>query len=283
MGGTTTRIASSKDLESIHKSEKFPTHKDLFEQKKLVTNTIQNLIDGENVEYICMGVPGMVDKKERVFENIVNYPQLSGQTFESFFDLTETNDKLLVENDAALAGLGEAGRGEAQDHSVVAYLTLSTGVGGVLIKDKMIDDIPEHSEPGHMVIVEDGIEDEVCGQKGCLHAYLSGAMFEKTYFCNDPKATFCEGERPEDTNDKKIWKEYGKHLATGLTNIIAMWDPQIVVIGGSISNKWDLFSPSMFDSLNDQALFEVPKVVRSTLGDDNGLLGGLDLIKGRRN
>lgn len=266
LGGTSTRIASSKDLKTFYKVEKFHTASDLKTERQLVNDAIQKVVDGEDVEYICIGVPGFVDRYERRFGNIVNFPELSGVKYGDFFLLGDT-ENIIVENDAALAGLAESKRGEACNHRVVAYLTLSTGVGGIRIQDQRLSRIQGKSEPGHMIIVEDGVYDDVCGQKGCLHAYLSGSMFEKVYGTRAPLA-----------EDPEIWEEYGKHLATGIINLCAMWDPGIVVIGGSISSKFDLFGPSMYKNLDNQDLFVVPEIIRSETGDNNGILGGFDLI-----
>ncbi len=266
LGGTSTRIASSKDLKTFHKVEKFHTASNLSLERQLVNDAIQKVVDDGEVEHICIGVPGFVDRYERRFGNIVNFPELSGLNYGDFFLVGDT-DNIIVENDAALAGLAESKRGEASAHKVVGYLTLSTGVGGIRIQNKKLSRIQGKSEPGHMIIVEDGEYDEVCGQSGCLHAYLSGSMFEKVYGVKAPL-----------TEDPDIWEKYGKHLATGIINLCAMWDPSIVVLGGSISHKMDLFGPSMFRNLDNQDLFKVPEIIRSEIGDNNGLLGGFDLI-----
>lgn len=267
LGGTTTRVASSKDLHNIEEVVKFPTDADLSALRYNISDNIKKMVGNDTVEYVCIGVPGMVDRENSKFKKIVNYPQLDGMGFSELFDI-ENCKYLTAENDAALAGLAEANRGEAANYGIVAYITLSTGVGGVRIKHKKLDLHVDINEPGHMVIVEGGIHDDICGQNGCLHAYLSGAMFKKVY-----------GKDPRFAKSNEIWEKYGSHLATGVINIIAMWDPDIIVFGGGISEKFDLFSPKMFEKLKAQDLLEVPHIVKSQLGDNNGLLGGFDLIK----
>jgi glucokinase len=269
LGGSKTRVASSKDLNEIHKFERFKTSPDLEVERRLVNEAIQNVSDGEDIEYICIGVPGFVDRQSRTFSKIVNYPELTGKPYESFFDLDLTNTPLVVENDAALAGLGESMLNPiAKDESVVAYLTLSTGVGGVRIQDKKINLGQELSEPGHFIIVEDGILDPICGQKGCLHAYLSGAMFEQVY-----------GEPPKKSASPEVWEKYGEHLATGVVNIVSMWDPEVLVIGGGLAKKFRYFEESMLKHLAKQEFFEIPKIVKSELGYKNGVYGGFFFIK----
>lgn len=268
LGGTKTRIATSSDGDKLLDIIEFDTHQDLPKLKAAIREGVQGLVGDKEIEYICLGVPGWVDKKSRTFENIVNYPKLNGKKFEELFDLPENFPNLFVENDANLAGLGEAYEKEVSEFGSLAYLTLSTGVGGVKISNKKICNDQDMFEPGHMIINEDGIYDEVCEQTGCLHSYLSGAMFEKVY-----------NDNPETCESEEVWGEYGSHLATGIINVIAMWDPQVIVIGGSISNKYNLFSSAMFEKLKKQSLFEVPKIIKSKLDGKNGLIGGLKYIK----
>ena len=268
LGGSKTRVASSKDLKSIHKIERFETQRDLQKEKDLIVDAVGKSVGKEEVDYICIGVPGLVDKPRKRFKNIVNYPQLSDLPFGALLGVDFHSENIVAENDASLAGLAESERGEAAKHKVVAYLTLSTGVGGVRIESKKIGEFQSNSEPGHMIIVENGRYDDVCGQRGCLHSYLSGVSFKQIY-----------GQDPEKAISKDIWNEYGSHLATGIINIIAMWNPEIIVLGGGISQKFDQFSPAMYEDLNLQNLFEVPKIAVSKLGDENGVLGGFDLIR----
>jgi len=268
LGGTKTRVASSKNLKSIHKIERFATERDLQKEKELIVKAVGKVVGKDEVEYICIGVPGLVDRKRRHFKNVVNYPQLSDLPFGALLGVDFHTENIIAENDASLAGLAESRRGEAARHNVVVYLTLSTGVGGIRIEDKKISEFQTNSEPGHMIIVENGRYDDVCGQRGCLHSYLSGVAFKDIYRVD-----------PEKAIAKEIWNEYGSHLATGIVNIIAMWNPEIIVLGGGISQKFDLFGPAMYEDLNLQNLFTVPKIVVSKLGDENGVLGGFDLIK----
>lgn len=267
LGGTSTRVASSKDLISLHKLERFPTNKELVVEKKLLNNAIAKVIEGETVDFVCVGVPGMVDRYARTFEKIVNYPELTGKSYEVLFDITIPNSKIVIENDAALAGLAESRRGVAAKFRVLAYLTLSTGFGGVRIQDKQISRIQGNFEPGHMIIVEDGREDSVCGQKGCAHSYLSGVAFKEIY-----------GMEPFDCKDPKVWNEYGEKMATVITNVVAMWDPGVIVLGGSIATRFEMFEPAMHDALYTQSLFDMPKILKSEMGDVNGVWGGFDLI-----
>lgn len=265
IGGTSSRIASSKDLKNIDQEVKFRTSQDLSEQKKKIASGVTEVLEGKAIDAVCLGVPGLVDKKNHKLGKIVNAPALSNIPFSYFFDHHVDEKKIWAENDASLAGLGEAVVGAGRDYDVVAYLTLSTGVGGVRIAGKKIDPFQRHNEPGHMIIVENGRHFDFCGQNGCLSAYVSGTAFKEIY-----------GLLPEDCNDSSIWEDYAQKLSLGITNVIALWAPDVIILGGSITNKFeDGFKSPLLKNLSEKNLFETPPIVVSQLRDMSGLFGGL--------
>lgn len=267
LGGTNTRVASSKDLKEIYKIERFATVPDIEGLRKLVHQTITRIIDGEEVKYICVGVPGTLDRYER---KVLRIPRISGvqnMPFEEFFGVGK-GANLIVENDAALAGLAEAIRGQGKNYRTVAYLTLSTGLGGTLVIDKRLLNTPRSLEPGRQVIIEDGRRfPNRKVPKGHFEAYGSGSALKEFY-----------GVDPETCEDQKVWDEFGKHVGTGIINLQALWSPQIVILGGGVSNQFEKFKNAMFKQL-EESIVEVPQVVKSDLGDINGVLGGFDLIE----
>lgn len=269
LGGTYTRIASSEDLIQISNQIKVNTEQDIKLERGIIADSIKELCGEKDIKGICIGVPGIIDKGERIFEKIPNVPAFDGLTFGEFIGDIVPREKLLVENDASLAGVGEAIRGAGKDYNVVAYLTLSTGVGGARIAGKKIDPYQKHSEPGHMVIEEDGLVCEHCHQHGCLSAYTDGKSFEKIH-----------GMSPSLCEDQDIWNEYANKLSLGLINIIADWGPEIIVLGGSISNKFEpFFKKPLIEELEKQDFFEIPPIVKSELGDNSGIYGGFEVLK----
>lgn len=261
LGGTNTRVASSKNLKTIYKEEKFSSQNTVEKQRVLVSQAISKVSDGV-LCCICLGVPGTIDRKAKKFIKLPNYPPLDGHSFEDLFDEKSKISNLVVENDATLAGLGEAVFGAGKEYEVVSYITISTGVGGSRIANKKIDPTKESSEPGHMVIDLDGRRDHA-GILGGLEAYVSGTAFEEIYKVE-----------PGECSDQKVWDEYALYLSAGLLNILAMWNPDVIVIGGGMSNKFDKFSEPLLKNLNEQSFFEIPPIVTAQLGDDSGLFGG---------
>src|SRR3989344_537127 len=265
LGGTNTRVASSKDLKEIHKIERFSTIPDIDGLRKAVHQAITKVIDGEEVEYVCIGVPGLIDRYKRRIVGVPRIPSVQDMPFEEFFGV-EKGAKLIIENDASLAGLAEAIRGQGKNYRCVAYLTLSSGVGGTVILDKKLLDMPRNFEPGWQVILEGGRKLYKEVPKGDFEAYASGSALKEFY-----------GVDPETCEDQKVWAEFGKHVASGIINLQALWSPQIVILGGGVSNQFEKFKDAMFKEIEEN-IVEIPKVVKSDLGDINGVLGGFDLI-----
>lgn len=267
LGGTNTRVAASKDLKDIYKVERFGSVQDLNIQRKLIKEAIQLVAGSEPIKYICLCIPGTIDKKARTYLKLPNYQALNGQSFEVLLDSKLDYDHLLVENDALMAGLAEAVLGAGKDFRHVAYLTLSTGVGGALIRKGKHDLEFYPCEPGHQVIVENGRYNDRCGQHGCLESYVSGTSFEQIYKV-----------KPQDCTDPVVWEDYSKSLARGVINICALWSPDVIVFGGKVSNKANSFLPDVRKYLKLQSFFSVPEIYVSEFGDDAGLYGGLVYI-----
>jgi glucokinase len=268
LGGTSTRVASSYNLKDLSRIEKFATNRDIFKERALIKNAIDIVAAGLPIECICVGAPGIVDAMTKQYIKLPNYSILDGEPFGYLLDDVYRDTPLVVSNDAALAGLAEAVYGEGKSYNIIAYITLSTGVGGVRIQDQSIDAFRSFWEPGHQIIVENGRLHERCGQRGCLEAYASGTAFEEIYKM-----------KPEDCSDPKIWEEYATHLATGLLNVIAMWNPGVIIFGGNISNKFDSFLPPLKAEFDKQTFFAIPDLKLSTFRDNAGLLGGFTYIQ----
>jgi len=267
LGKSNTRVASSKDLKIIDKVEKFPTFKDLAAEKSAIREAIYKVANAEAVKFVCVGMPGILNKMSGTFYKMAIYEELNGLPYDAFVQDCIKGPQVLFENDAYLGGYGEAVAGSGKEFNVVAYLTLSSGVGGVRIPFKEIDPSFYFSEPGHQIIVENGLDDPVCGQKGCLQAYCSGTAFESIYHM-----------KPEDCSDEKTWDEFSVHLASGIINIISMWAPEIVVIGGGLSQKFDFYYPGLIENLGKQSFFPLPEIRKAAFGDESGLHGGFSYI-----
>ncbi len=211
----------------------------------------------ENVESIGIGVPGAVNPKTGVIEYSANLFFHNWEVVKMMEERLGT--KVIIENDANAAALGEYLAGSAKGAKNAVAITLGTGVGGGIIIDGKIYSGSNYAgaELGHMVIVKDGKECG-CGRKGCWEAYasatglinltkqkiLSGKL-DYSYMLKQ-----CDGDINKvngktafdaaaagDPDAQEVLDEYFGYLATGLVNIINIFQPDVLCIGGGISNQ----------------------------------------------
>ena len=252
LGGTNTRVASSIDLKSFNNISKFKTHKNLNKQISYLEQEIYKLSNNHEINGICLGVPGILDRVSKVYVKLPNYTVLNNLKFKDILADTLQKNTLYVENDAVLAGLGEAEFGVGKDFKSFFYITISTGVGGAKIfkKDQSWDFQPV--EPGHQIILSN---------HKTLENTVSGLSFEHFYRI-----------APQDCKDRDIWKDYAKKLNEGLTEILRRHDVEAIVMGGGMSQSLKKFKRHLSRDVRK-------KLIKSALEDDSGLYGGLVYLK----
>lgn len=265
IGGTNTRLASSKDLVKIDEIQKFPTPKNLDVLQSIIDKFIS---EQSNIQKISLGVAGVIDKS---INKIIYCPHISYLSKINVLDILPSNikpEQIILENDATLAGLGEATRGSGRGFNRVAYITISTGVGGTLIVDKKIQSPKINFEPGHVILNLDETFGYKNNLKGSFESFCSGTAFKMRF-----------GLDPAIVTDKKIWNDYGQILAIGLYNIILLWQPDCIVLGGSMSKKSTLFYGSLQNELQRLVSYGLPQIKISDLADQNGIIGGFENLK----
>ena len=212
--------------------------------------------------------------------------------------------KVHIENDANAAALGEYLAGSAKGAKNAVAITLGTGVGGGIIIDGKIYSGSNFAgaELGHMVIVKDGKEC-ACGRRGCWETYASATglinltkqkiLNEKLEFSYMLK--LCDGDinkvngrtafdamRDGDPTAKAVVEEYISYLACGLVNIINIFQPDVLCVGGGISNEGEnLLGPvrtiverERYTKHNEKQTL----ICKCTLGNDAELSARLILI-----
>lgn len=249
------------------------TPKDFNEGMDTLKRIIDNLEQGlssqnRSVTAIIGGIAGPIDEDKTM---LANSPNLSGWIGH---DIKKTLHEAYhvpveLENDAALVGLGEAHFGAGRGKSIVAYLTISTGVGGVRIVDGKIDRASLGFEPGHQIIDPDNSLCPTC-EGNDLEAYVSGTSIEKRF-----------GVKPYEIHDDTVWDEIAKFLAYGINNTVVYWSPDIVVLGGSMMKEVGIPVPAVRKHLAEilKIFPNIPLIEKATLGDFGGLYGSLALAR----
>lgn len=201
-----------------------------------------------------------------------------------------------IENDANAAALGEAKAGAAKGADSCICITLGTGVGGGIIIDGKIYSGFNHAgaEIGHTVIVTNG-ESCTCGRQGCWEAYASAtALIRQTRAAmekhpeskmwkiagrleNVSGLTAFDAMRAGDAVGTAVVEQYIAYVACGVTNMINIFQPEIVCIGGGISKEGEtLLAPlrkhvqaECYNRHNERQ----SKICVATLGNDAGVIG----------
>lgn len=223
--------------------------------KKLCGEVGFDIKDSVGVGIAC---PGTVNPVTGIVEYANNIRFFDFPLTKLFSELSGVDKtKIAIGNDANLAAYGEAVAGAAVGTSSSVTITLGTGVGsGIIVDGKMITGRAHGgAELGHMVIEYNGRQC-TCGRRGCFETYCSAtALVSRTRDkFKESKDTLmhqmCEGDikrvggktafaamRKGDAAAKEVVDEYLSYLACGIANIINIFQPEVLCIGGGISNE----------------------------------------------
>ncbi len=270
IGGTKTRIASSEDLHSITKAVKFDTPLQYKDGIKAVKDGIESVRNGKKILGIAGGIRGPLNHEKT---KIISDTKLSDWVGRPIVgDLKDAYGvPVYLENDTAMVGLGEVAFGAGKGYTIVAYHTVSTGVGGARFVHGHLDEASIGFEPGQQIL---DIDRTVIGHAmtPTLENLVSGTALEKR-----------RGVKPyEISQDDHVWDELAKYLASGLKNTIVYWSPDVIVLGGSmiVGDPRILLADIIKHTkvaLGD--LLPCPLIVDATLKDEGGLYGAMALLK----
>ena len=224
--------------------------------EKVISNiirTVQNTLEyalRNNINPIGIGIgtPGIVDNTHRrvvIANNIGGWSDISlAEKIEEVYSLP-----VWINNDANLMGLGEQTFGAAKNYSDVLFLTIGTGIGGsIIINNKLFSGYDNRgSELGHIPLFADGIKCS-CGSIGCLEAYASTTALIQQF---KKRCANSEIDFSEEITGKLIVKlyhennrcavesldEHCRFLAQGIAGLVNVFSPQLVVLGGGISES----------------------------------------------
>ncbi len=247
-----------------------------------------------DISSIGMGTPGTVNKEGIIeFSNNLKFDNVNAREM-----LTERlgNVPIYLENDANCAALGEAYAGCGCGSNNFIAVTLGTGVGsGIILNGKVVSGVNcAGGECGHTVIVVDG-EPCNCGRKGCWESYASAtALIRQTKEAMDKNPdsvmhelakaegkvsgrTAFDAMRKGDKAGTEVVDKYIKYVACGVTNLVSIFQPEIICIGGGICNEGETLLKPIRDYVAKER-YSVhskiqTKIVKAELGNDAGVIG----------
>jgi glucokinase len=188
--------------------------------------------------------------------------------------------KVHLENDGIAAAIGEWKHGAGQGLSSLVYVTVSTGIGGGVIVDGNVlrgrKGMAGHI--GHMAIVPNGLRCN-CGNLGCWEAYAAGPAFTTRAKAKSAEDVFDAAKQGDIAAQKHVDDEV-QYLALGITSLLHLYSPEVVIVGGGLSNAFDQLHPGIANYISKNAMLafrDVP-VVKAALGGNSGLIGAAALV-----
>jgi predicted NBD/HSP70 family sugar kinase len=262
IGGTKTLLALFSTSGKMLASQKFstpPNYPTFLEQlEKNISELKKSHPDG--IEACVVGAPGKIDRANGVAIAFGNLPWSNVPIHDDIKKLCRV--PVAVENDANLAGLSEAIL-ITHSYRKVLYVTVSTGIGGGLIVDGIIDPDFADAEIGHMVFEHDGKIQR-------WEEFASGyAIFQKY------------GKKASDLDDPQAWYVISRNLALGLTNAINSLTPDVVVIGGGVGAHFEKFADPLHEALMlyGTSLVSVPPLRKAVRAEEAVIYGCYELAR----
>lgn len=259
IGGTKIRLAVSADHQTLSEPIAISTPTDFDQAITQFQAAAVKLTKESQLEASAGGVRALDPTKT----TLLKHPHLhlwEGQPLKERLQQV-LNCPVFLENDAAMAALGEATQGVGQGKKIIAYLTIGTGVGGARIVDGRIDQASFGFEPGFQIIESHPV-------LTTLESLISGSGLEKRY-----------GKKAEEIDDPRVWDGVAKNLAIGLNNLIVEWSPEIIILGGSVTNKIPLDQVQAQLRQILKIFPDIPPVIKAQLGDQAGLVGALEYLR----
>ena len=262
------------------------------------------LVWSESVEAVGVGVAGMVEWPSGVF---LWGPHLAGANVPLRTDVEAAFDvPVVVDNDANAAAWGELQMGAASGYRDVLLVTLGTGIGGALVIDGSVYRGTSFAgEIGHMLYEQGGVQCD-CGKRGCWETVASGPALirlARASIAQNPDSTFAhrvpmDGVSGEDVTGaadagdetaRALVAQVGVEFGRGLCSLIAILDPEVVVVGGGLGSVGEsLLGPARrvaADAVHGGAYRMLPPILVAGLGPAAGAVGAArlaaDLATGR--
>lgn len=248
MGGTKIRagIVRNNTIEKIE-SDFVPKTDDAGEVTDVLIKLIYKVIDQE-VAGIGIGVPSLVDPGKGVVYNVQNIPSWKEVFIKDILE-KEFNVNTYVNNDANCFAVGERFFGQGLDFDDFVGLICGTGLGAGIIKN------------GHLM------PDKNCGSgefgeipylDKIYEYYCSGQFFQHVY--NEDGDIMAQKARQQDGRALKAFDEFGSHLGKAIKTIMLSVDPAAIIIGGGVSESFELYSDSMWNEIRN---FPYPRSVEN--------------------
>lgn len=236
-----------------------------------VMDILFDLIDQyikEDLTGIGIGVPSVVDTEKGIVYNVQNIPSWQEVHLKSIIE-TKYDLPAFINNDANCFALAEKYFGKGKNVKSFIGLTIGTGLGaGIIINDRLYEGKNCGAGEIGMINYKDSIFENYC----------SGQFFSRLYNLSGEEV-FHRAEE-NDALAKKILFEFGMHLGNAVKALLYAYDPEMIILGGSVSKSFSYFEKSIQESLNDFAYPNTIKNLKMEVSDIEfpGVLGAAALV-----
>ena len=278
LGGTNLRIAAVDKqgnlLEKITLGTQVALGRDrvVNDMCDAIQRLAANYHNSSSLIGIGIGVPGIIDMETGMVHESPNLPDWADYPVRAEIE-RRLGTRVILENDANSAALGENWLGAARDVEDMAMLTLGTGVGGGLVLGRRIwhGMTGMAGEFGHTTVEPEGALCG-CGNRGCLEAYASATAVvrmarEAIVNGATTELSRAAGSDPEfsakavynlaiqgDEEARKIFRRVGRAVGIVLSDLVNALNLPMYVIGGGVCSAWEAFAPSVFEELRQRSM-----------------------------
>ncbi len=239
LGGTNFR-AGLIDEQKIVKQKKVS-----LRHKNNLQSTIDQLVSligtvyDESITGIGIGVPSVVDTENGIVYDVVNIPSWKEVHLADILQ-KEFGVPVQINNDVNCFVLGEKYFGAGKSYKNIVGVTIGTGIGsGIIINNKLYSGVNcGAGEIGYLPYLDHDLE-----------YYCSSNFFEKIHNTT-AYDTFLMAEK-DDAHALKLWDEFGRNMGVAMKSILYAFDPEIIILGGSISGAYKFFKNQMHETLRD--------------------------------
>jgi glucokinase len=290
IGGTKIAVGMIDDQGRVRARFESPTSADLGYAKALerTTKMLREAAASAKAEITGIGIgsTGPIDPFTGEIGEVNFFPAWKGEN--PVRDLERTfQASVAIENDADAAALGEASWGAGKNRARLIYVTIGTGIGvGVILDGKIYRGVAQsHPEIGHQLLDPSGPECW-CGFHGCWESLAAGpamvTWIQKHAPPDYPQLAglsakqICELAREKDSWAMRAVENEGRYLGYGMANLVTIFVPDVIVLGGSVMNSADLFLDKIRETIASSCGFvphEKTELALASLGEDANLIG----------
>ena len=255
LGGSNMRVALA-EKGKIGQIFRVPTDRSAAGFGKFL-GVLQQVAEGHQIDAVGGGFPGQIQGEDGELVVATNLPEWLGlklsRELKQMFDCP-----VHIANDVEMCGLGEARFGAGITEGVMAYYTVSTGVNAVRLVDGDVDQTVSRYELGKQIV------NMVKGEPQSLEPLIGGAALQKR-----------TGKLPHDIHDARVWRELERSLAIGIYNTSLYWNPELIVMGGSMMR--DIKVAGVAEALHElpNVLEHWPRLEAAQMGDEAGMRGAM--------